>query len=230
MAKILSHNWSSALGSVGGITYYNGPAGAIIARARTFPVQTPTNLRTDIKGAMITRAAQWNAITQIQRTAWDLFAQSKGLISGRDAFLAGTVFVQYVINAGFAAPTMQDNAPDNLLDPGCSITVGTPVAAGTDAVAVKVINAGSARVMAIFNISPHLNPARNFWKGPWDPSKTKAVFFASGVTTTVEFSGLIVGQKYFVRTAIVTNDTGVGLRGAKLQKPVITNSLAIHVP
>lgn len=230
MAKILSHNWSSALGSVGGITYFNGPAGSIIARARTKPVQAPSNLRTDIKGAMITRAAQWNAITEAQRAAWNVYAAAKGLINGRDAFLAGTIFLQYVVNANFALPTVQDNAPDNLLDAGCSVTLGTPTAAGTDAVAVKIQNAGSARVLVLFNISTGLNPARHFWKGPWNDAMTKATLHASGVTTTYEFPGLTVGQRYFIRTAICTNDLGVGLRGAKLQQSVITNSLAVHVP
>lgn len=230
MAKVVSHLFSSMRGSVGGITYLTTPAGAIIARMRNIPVQAPSNLRTDIKGAMITRAAQWNAITDAQRAAWDTFAAAKGLISGRDAFLAGTVFLQYVINAGFAVPTMQDGAPDNLQDPGVSITVGVPITAATDAVAVKITNAGGARCFVLFNISTGLNSARHFWQGPWNPLSTKASSINSGVTQTIEFAGLNVGQRYFVRTAICTNDTTVGLRGAKLQKPVITNSLAIHIP
>lgn len=230
MAKIVSQVWASARGSIGGTTYFTTPAGAIIARSRNIPVQSPSNLRTDVQGAMITRAAQWNAMTAAQRLAWDTFAQAKHLVSGRDAFLAGTVFIQYVINAGFAAPTMQDNAPDNLLDPGCSVTASTPTAAGTDAVAVKVINAGSARVFILYNVSTGLNPARSFWKGPWDNARTKAISLASGVSVVSEFAGCTVGLRYFIRTRICTNDVGVGLRGAKMQSAVITNSLAIHVP
>jgi hypothetical protein len=230
MAKVVSHLFSSMRGSIAGTTYLTTPAGAIIARMRNIPVQAPSNLRTNIKGAMITRAAQWNAITQLQRNAWDVYAAAKGLVSGRDAFLAGTVFIQYILNAGFAIPTMQDSAPDNLLAPGCSITVGTPVTAATDAVAVKVINAGGARVLILMNISTGLNPARSYWKGPWNPVFTKATVLLSGVSATYEFPGLTVGLRYFIRTSICTNDTGAGLRGAKLQTPVITNSLAIHVP
>jgi hypothetical protein len=217
-------------GSIGGITYLTTPANAIIARMRNIPVQAPSNLRTDIKGAMITRAAQWNAMSIAQRAAWDVYAAAKGLISGRDAFLAGTIFFQYMINAGFALPTIQDNAPDNLQDCGCSVTPGVPTAAGTDAVGVKVTNAGGARVFCLFNISTGLNPARSFWKGPWNPAFTKASSLASGISTTFEFPGLTVGLRYFIRTSIGTNDLTVGLRGAKLQQPVITNTIAIHVP
>jgi hypothetical protein len=200
---------------------------------RNIPVQAPSNLRTCIKGAMISRAAQWNAMTQVQRTAWDVYAAAKGLISGRDAFLAGTVFIQFISNAGFLFPLAivpQDNAPENLLDPGVAITVGVPAGAGTDAVAVKCQNAGGASVVILFDISVGLNPARSFWKGPWNPATTMAKTVASGVTTTFEFPGLIVGLRYFIRTRACTNSVAIGTRGNKLQAAVITNSLAIHVP
>lgn len=230
MAKVVSHLFASMRGSIGGITYLTTPAGAIIARMRNIPVQAASNPRTWIKGAMITRAAQWSAITEAQRTAWDVYAAAKGLISGRDAFMAGTIFVQYIINSALAAPVVTDNAPDNLLDPGCSIVPGTPTAAGTDAVAVKVTNAGGANVLVLMEVSTGLNAARHFWKGPWDPARTKVTTLISGISTTYEFAGCNVGQRYFIRTAICTNSVVVGLRGNKLQTPVITNSLAIHVP
>lgn len=229
MAKIVSHVWSSARGSIAGITYLTTAAGQIIARQRTRPVNTPTYYRTLIKDSMISRAAQWNAITQVQREQWDVYAAANGMRSGRYAFLSGTMLAQYCYLTGLAGATVisiYDPRPETNFAPNCAVTTVLPTGALNIAVAVKVTNSGPQRALLLIEVSPNLNPARTYWKGPWDVSKTQVVALLSGVTTTYQMNGLSVGQRYFIRVRAQTNDTAVGLRGNRNQAPLIVNQLA----
>lgn len=232
MAKIVSPVWSSIRGSIAGTTYLTTSSGQIIARQRTRPVNTPSNYRTYIWDAMITRAAQWNAITGIQRGDWETWAIANGFHSGRQAFIAGTGFMQFVTNTGLAGAVtgLFDSRPETNNSPSCTILPTAPVIAGTDAVAVKVQNNGPQRVMCYYDLSPGMSPARTFWKGPWDTSKSKANTIASGITTITEFSGLQLGARYFIRVRACLDDVTVGLRGNRCQKQLQTTSIAVHVP
>jgi hypothetical protein len=232
MAKIVSPVWSSARGSICGITYLTTSSGQIIARQRTRPVETPSNFRTWIKSAMQQRAAHWNSLSALQRANWDLFAIVNGFQTGRLAYLAGTVFMQFVTNTGLAGAVtgLRDDAPDTNNFPQCSISTTTPVIANNDSVAVKITNSGPQRVMQYIEVSPGFNAARNFYKGPWDTSRSFAGTLASGVSALVEFHGLNPGERYFIKARIATDDVTVGLRGNTLQAAMYTNSIAIHVP
>lgn len=229
MAKIVSPVWSSARGSIAGTTYLTTASGQIIARQRTRPVNTPTYYRTLIKDAMISRAAQWNAITQVQRDQWDVYAAANGLGSGRRAFMAGTLLSQYCYLTGLAGATVisiYDPRPETNFAPNCAVSTVLPTGPGNTAIAVKVSNTGPQRALLLIEVSPNLNPARTYWKGPWDESKTQVVAQLSGVTTTYQINALSLGQRYFVRVRAQTNDTSAGLRGNRNQAALIVNQIA----
>lgn len=232
MARIVSPVWSSARGSICGTTYLTTASGQIIARQRTRPTQTPTNYRTYIKNAMQMRATHWNALTVAQRSAWDVWAMAQGLPTGRQAYLQGTVLPQFILNAGLIVGLtgLRDDAPDTNFHPNVQCGATSPVAAGTDAVAFKVQNNGGQRVVYLLELSPGLNPARNYWKGPWNTTRSLSATVNSGVTAVVEFPLLNVGEKYFVRCRVFTCDVTLGLRGNVVQAVVYANSIAVHVP
>lgn len=230
MAKIVSPVWSSARGSIAGTTYLTTASGQIIARQRTRPVNTPSVFRTWIKDAMIWRAAQWNAITQSARDQWDIYAAANGFTSGRVAFMSGTVFAAFCLLtnlAGAAVISVFDSKPETNGKPNCTVSPGIQSGAGTTSVAVKVANNGALRALLYIEVSPGLNPARTYWKGPWDTTRSQCVVLLSGVTTTYQITGLTVAERYFIKVRALTNDLVVGARGNRIQAAMIINQIAV---
>lgn len=232
MAKITSPVWSHISGSICGTTYLTTSAGQIIGRQRTVPVDTPTNFKTYIRNAMSTRASHWNALTSGQRAGWDAWAIANGIASGREAYMSGTTFMQFVDNTTLAGVMtgLRDDAPDTNNSVQVVVSPAAPVTPSPGAIAVKIRNTGPMRVYAYVEISPGMNPARNYYKGPWVTAQSKAFSIASGVTPVTDFIGLTVGLKYFSRVRCVTADVTPGLRGNRVGALYYTNMIAVLVP
>lgn len=214
MAKIRSHIWSSAAGSVGGITYFNGPHHAILARARVVPVQPGTLHQSQMRSAMSEAAAQWDALTALQQQDWEIYAQTctyQGKqgnyeVTGRSMFMAGRSLQRYIFLRGLEIPTFVVTPPvvtgflvpsDFALAPPTGIGTGFQVRLKTDV---------NDPQLTVIQVSGPKGDETNFWKGPWDTRKTETDISAADTNVLHDILGLVDGAKYFVRVKCVADD------------------------
>lgn len=211
MAKIVSPVWSSIRGSIAGTTYLTTPSGQIIARQRTRPVQAPSIHRTAIKDAMIQAVSEWTAKTTAEKAAWDTWAAANGPGSGRQQYIAGQAVIDFILNLGLNAPTVVTTdlaAPQFSGHPSFVLAptnFSTPAETG---IAVQIKNTSGRDCWYLIEVSPTLSNARNFWKGPWDPTLTQAKHIAKTLTATVNIQVALAGDRYFVRVRAVTDGAG----------------------
>lgn len=214
MAKILSHVWASISGSVGGITYFNGPHHAILARARVAPVQPGSTNQALMRSAWAGAAALWENMPLSYQQDWDLYAQSCTFqgkqgnyqVTGRSIFMAGWSMQSYFLLRFLLAPTQMTDPPvqAGFLLPS-NINLAAPAAAGTGF--SLNITADPFDDTAVFvQVSGFKEKERNFWKGPWD-SRRDLVFVQPANTSGFhDVIGLAVDKKYFVRVKCVADD------------------------
>lgn len=209
--KFLSHVWSIARGSVGGITYTAGRNHQLIARQRTSPVQPNTNPQVQMRQAWAAAEALWRNSTDIIRAQWGLYADlvvyqgplGSYTLTGRQRFLA-TMSLAFYMNDRFGDTiTASDVVP---VTAGWFLTsrlkLSAPVAVGTG-FSVSLTNDELVDGVVLVNVSQPLPATRNFWKGPWDDSKT-FTFDITGQTAGLhDILGLIDGEKYFVRIRVI---------------------------
>lgn len=214
MAKILSHVWSSISGSVGGITYFNGPHAAIIARARTNPVQPSTLFQSMAKSAWNGANATWESLAVAVQNLWNDYAltvvhqgkQGNYTVTGRSLFMAGRSLQNYLLLRGLETPALVTTAPATngfLLPSGFNVTA--PFAAGTGigiAVTADLVDDTNVYI----SVSGAFEKERNFWKGPWASRNAVAQVVPAGTSVTVDILGLLLGKRYFVRVKCVSDD------------------------
>lgn len=212
--KFLSHVWSIARGSVGGITYTAGRNHQLIARQRTAPVQPNTNPQVQMRQAWAAAEALWRAATAIIRTQWALYADlvvyqgplGSYTITGRNRFLA-TLALAIYMNDRFADTITETDAVP--VTPGwflvSRLKLTAPSAPGTG-FAVGLTNDEVVDGVCLVNVSQVVPATRNFWKGPWDDSKTFTFDLAGGAASTEDIIGLVEGEKYFVRIRVIGDD------------------------
>jgi len=233
MAKIVSHVWSSARGSIAGITYLTTPSGAIIARQRVIPVNAPTPFRTFIKDALIEAVSDWDGLTVAQKAAWNLWAAANGLLTGRQEFVGVQSLRNYVLGSGIAGVTVITQnllAPDFAGHPAVTHAATTFTTALSTGVAFKNRVTSAQKCIVVLELSPGLSNGRYFWKGPWDNTKTIAFDLAAGATVTTTFPGLNAGLRYYCRMRAYTHGTTAGGTGMAIGSPMITYSDAITNP
>lgn len=217
MAKISSHIWSTARGSVGGITYFTTPSGQIIARQRTAPVNPNTNRQEEMRGAFNFAATLWVSLSRAQREAWQAYAetctfvgpQNNYHISGRQMFKRNIATAYYLRNRGLYSAVISSDAPGvSYLMGGSLISTSPLVAPGIGFTAHMLTSGGGLTLAGAYLLrSARRSPTINFYKGPYDSETMQyqlAVQFAEQLDFV--FSGLVLGQAYFLKGRYIQED------------------------
>lgn len=233
MAICVSHLHSSMRGSIAGITYLTTPSGAIIARQRVIPVDAPSPMRTHIKSAMIQAVAAWQALTSAQKTAWQMWAQANGTLSGREEFIAGHALLYFGINstpAGWVSPVDSQTAPDFNGHPAIALSSVPFITALQTGVSFQVQNTSPHSVMAIIELSPMLSNGRNYWKGPYDTTVTQASLILTSIKKRYDFQVAAPGMRFFCRVRAFTSQALATHTGTVISAPFITFSTSVTNP
>jgi len=233
MAKIVSHVWSSARGSVAGITYLTTPSGAIIARQRVIPVNAPSPFRTFIKNALTEAVSDWDSLTVAQKAAWNTWAAANGGLKGRQEFVASQSLRNFILGSGIAGVTviLQNLiAPDFAGHPAVTHAAAPFVTPLMTGVAFKNRVTSPQKCIVMLELSPAMSNGRYFWKGPWDTSRSIAFELAAAATVTTTFTGLNAGMRYYCRMRAYTADTVSLKLGCVINAPMITYSDAVTNP
>lgn len=217
MAKIVSPVWSIIRGSIAGTTYLTTSSGMIIGRQRTMPVNPRTGFQTRIRDGLAKAVTEWHDLTTLNRDQWNAWAVADPQYStGRQAFIAGQSFYNYVENLGVLplGATKYLYMPEFAGHPSITaIDIAPSVSPG---VAWDVTNNSPQDVMILMELSPMFEETRNFWNGPWDLSQGHkiALLTASGGHTTLEWTtAIVLNKKYFVRIRGISADVTAGSRG-----------------
>ena len=232
--KFLSHVWSIARGSVGGITYTANQYHQLIARAKTSPVNPGSGLQTAIRTAFTEAESLWKALDDRERTDWDIYAAATPrqnplgpiTLTGR-AFMRGVVGLrQFMVSTLGTVFTPTDLAPatPGMLNIGNVVAI--PLAGVGTGVSISWTNPPVNPDINVFiQISGAFEPTRQFYKGPWDTAKNTADATPSGATGFMEFTGLVVDKVYFMRLRAIHEDGP-----HKISEDFIVRSVAITVP
>jgi hypothetical protein len=234
MAKVVSPVWSIIRGSIAGTTYSTSPSGMIIARQRTMPVNPNSGYQQLIKAAMIFAAGEWgNTLLQADRDAWDNWASANGPLTGRQRFLAGQIFQQYMEqNAfnGWVSAATNLFAPDFQGTPAMYITPGTFAQPASTGVQFDLYNSSPHLVNICVELSPPQPQTVNFYKGPWDPKTTLCDQLVTSTTAPLKWDNLVEGIKYFARMRGVSVGITAGHLGTVLCAEQIVSAVAVTVP
>lgn len=214
MAKVLSHVWSSISGSVGGITYLNGPHAAIIARARVEPVQPGSIFQSQAKSAWNSAQGTWETLSAAVQDLWDDYAltvvhqgkQGNYTVTGRSMFMAGRSLQDYMRLRGLISPNLVTTAPvtNGFLLPS-GFQLAPPVGIGTGF--TIVFDADPVDDTIFFTqVSPSFGKERNFWKGPYVRLRDQATLVVAAASGNIDYLGLTLAKRYFVRVKAVSDD------------------------
>lgn len=161
----------TASGSMGGTTASHNRYGAYI-RTRAIPTNPQTALQAAVRGTFANLSSRWPALTQVQREAWELYAQSVPRYDslGRAVFIPGqTMYIacnSVRVQAGAAiidtGPTTLTTLP--LTPPTITITAGDAISVAFSAADEWTTPTGGG--LSLF-VTPAKSPAVNFCKGPY---------------------------------------------------------------
>lgn len=214
MARMDSIVAANIRGSVGGLTFTRSRTHAIVLRARTAPVNFETNNRTNIRSSMAYAAALWTGLSDADKVGWATYAQSLTYTdpvdggyspTGRQAFVACIQRARYANNRGISDVVIGTDFP---VIPGFfnvdTPTVGAPSAAGTG-LGITLNNSTSEDAVFMVQISRAFLPARNQWKGPWNPLFYVGEAVPTSTGTTLDVTSLTEGYAYFLKIAAITD-------------------------
>jgi hypothetical protein len=232
MAKVISLIASSILGSIGGITFYNGPGGQILARQRTNPVQGTSPWREAVRNAMSEAATDWGYLTFAQQNAWQAWATAHTTRSGRHEMIAGKSLLRYCAELPLTtAPVIiaWDAAPEFPLVPTLTVTAVAPTLPGTG-IGVTVHNTSPIAEYVFIEYSTPFGHSRNFWKGPWLPGSQDGAALAAGASKTFNYYAGVAGDRIFARVRAVSNDNTAHQHGHVVTAASITWGTVVIVP
>ena len=220
MAKILSHVWSSARGSVGGITYFPNQYGSIIARARVTPVNPATNRQEQARGSMQEAIEHWKIIDPSFRDGWNWYARNTVLhgpqndyhIPGREMYARSYAPWAYLTVRGETIPAWAPNAPSNLGIPEVGPVRSDPLAAPGIGFTLSFNNENpEAMYFYGFIAGPFEDPKRRF-KGPFlTESLNLSASIGSSAPGNLLFTNLVADKIYFWKLRCIGSQ-GTGVR------------------
>jgi hypothetical protein len=212
MAKALSHVHSSIRGSVGGLTYSANQYAQILLKTRIAPVQPNTAAQTLVRSCVNEASLRWRLLTDAQRLAWDLYAQTVTYVgpqgtyqlTGRQIFIAGISLQAYAVALGCAGASIDDDPP----------TVSGKYVVGTIAPAIgpspgtgigfSVVNGTGVAGAMLVNVSPPQPVTRNRYKGPWDNDLTVIKPLPATASSMFTIACGPASAIFFVRLRFVT--------------------------
>lgn len=216
MARMLGIHASSIRGSIGGNTFLANQFHQIVIRQRTSPVQPGTTFQSQVKSGFSGGVSNWENASQAYRDGWNAYAQTvtfQGPLgpyqpSGRDLAIGQWAATQYIIDIGGVTPlsgqSMEPPTSAGLMSMD-ALQVQPLAAAGTG-FAVQIKNSNGEDVYLYGARSLKQSNARNFYKGPWDPSSVLVTGITDGSTDTLEFDGLEEDGVYFARIRIISQE------------------------
>lgn len=212
MAKALSQVYTAIRGSVGGITYTANQFQPIVARARVSPVNPQSANQTRIRSAFSTAVNTWNSLTQAQRDDWHDYAQTltyQGPIgsytpTGRQVFLGTYATARYLAVRGLTiTPGITPPVTPGFLTID-NLNIATSLA-GETALRIAGSNLVSEDFCLYAEISNAMNPARNYWTGPYEVDTLDEVILSAPASGQIDFTGLQDGMKYFARVRAISD-------------------------
>lgn len=204
MAKIVSPVWSSIRGSIAGITYFTTPAGQIIARQRTVPVNPQTNRQNQIRASFAISVLDWKELLPAERDAWHWFAQNSPVmgpqgnyfIDGRQMFMRCIGTARYLKLRDAYPPVIDFHAPDIPGNLELGGVYDAPLdAPGTGRKIIVTTPTGENQQVYLFYSRP-FHPSRNYFTGPYR-TETLYPLTAQGVSSVAyQLTGLVENAKY----------------------------------
>lgn len=214
MAKIVSPVWSIIRGSIGGTTYFAGPGGQILARARTAPVDPGSLFQTIMRSSFNYAAGLWDALTVGNQILWNTYASQLTIPkatgnytpTGRQMFMAGIALQKYMDTRGLVTPTEVTSPPatTGFLLPS-NLSMAAPSGIGTG-FALNITADPTDDTTVMMNVAGPFDKERYFWKGPWDTSIAVGSIVPGGTSVQIDRLGLQVGRIYFIRVKCVADD------------------------
>jgi hypothetical protein len=212
--KFLSHVWSIARGSVGGITYTANQFGQLIARVKTSPVHPNTTRQGQVKQAFSGAAVAWKALSDQERIDWQSYADSLTYsnplgpidMPGRQTMMGNIGFMNYLLAREFVFTTQLFLAPVIpgflTMDP---LSVTAPGAPGTG-FDINVGNFNASDIKVIFELSRRFDGSRNRFQGPWQTETLQELDVGAGQTGNLNFEVGADDQVFFVRIRAIVDD------------------------
>lgn len=215
MARIQSHVWNIARGSIAGITYLANQYHQIIARARTSPVQPNTEFQVSIKTAFSAAVEGWKVLSDEDRADWHNYSRTvifsgpfgDYTVPGRQLHSGGYTLLSYINNLGLGPVVIDDSPPQKagrLILGNVVKTLFTPAGETGVAVGMQLSEEGTDYEI-LAEVSIGFNPTRTRYKGPFNPSSAKLGSLTGLASLVLTFNGLVAGQAYFMRVRAVAS-------------------------
>ena len=208
MAKMESPVFNSIRGSIGGATYFTTPAGQIICRNRTHPVNPQTGLQTLRRAGFAYMSAAWELLSSADKTSWKDYADSLSTgQSGRAIFIANLTVANWaytVDNNVIVVSTAPPTDPGVL--PIADIEVILYTAVGTG-IRIEAFNPNAYPIVFIVQRSRQFSVSRNRLQGPFLASTTVVESVNSVSTLSLDFENLVENGVYFIKLRAVKEES-----------------------
>lgn len=211
MARFLSDRATIMRGSIGGTTFLGNQYHALVARARTAPVQPNTNPQTLVRSSFAGALQRWLNMTPTERAGWDDYAATCPYtgplggynVNGRSMYIACMGTAIYM-KSYMPAIVLADTAPaiPGWLNCG-GVTAIPPITPGTG-IAVAIVNESTEDAVIMLQRSFSYSQTRMRFKGPYLNSSTVVDDAPDSTSTAFEMLGLTVNMVYFTRIRAMT--------------------------
>jgi len=231
MAKFLSTVYSGIRGSVGGLTYTANQFHQLIVRQKTSPVNPNTTRQSQIRSAFSGAVALWAGLSAAFRNAWNDYADTLVFqgplgpytVPGRDVFIANISVALYLQSVN-GVPAVVDTTPPGIAGflNISSVAPADFTPAASTGISFSFIQSGAEDVIAYATRSVAFGLSRERFKGPFLSSTNEYLEVVAPGSGVVDFDGLIVDLKYFMRVRFIT-----ALAPFRLSAEFIVSSVAV---
>lgn len=221
MAKILSQVDTVRRGSVGGITYTANRYAAIVARARTVPVNPNTGYQSTVREIFKHLCGDWvNSLDQEDRDSWVWAASYHPYegplgtyhIPGRNYFIAVKMFRNWIHThySGALGDALKWNFGGGWESLG-TIVLGPKLAPGKGFSVAFSRTAGNADLIVSIQMSLQQPASVSYFKGPFLPVPMVIDQVPGGVTTALDVETGVAPARFFIKIRGIDEDTGTSI-------------------